>query len=172
MEYRSSHSVNMVDGIVEVISKPEFLEVSHTDFYSHISLINIIVSEDSLEILAEFDNSSNAEANASEIEQFIHEKSGEIITASTEKKIPSLSKNMTSKACQVNFNEMNIETCYRSGCQSCKCVNGPIKGDTALHKKNNDNQNTDDDPNSFSITSINNCATSKNDVIRTTEIPK
>ena len=39
----------MVDGIVKVISKPEFLAVSHTDFYSHISL------------LAEFDNSSSTE---------------------------------------------------------------------------------------------------------------
>ena len=29
---------------------------------------------------------------------------------------------MTNKACQVNFDKMNIETCYRSGCQ-------------ALHKK-------------------------------------
>ena len=25
---------------------------------------------------------------------------------------------MTNKACQVNFDEMNIETCYRSGCQT------------------------------------------------------
>ena len=58
----------MVDGIVEVISKPEFLEVSHTDFYNHISLINNIVGEGKLEILAEFDNSSSAEASISEIE--------------------------------------------------------------------------------------------------------
>ena len=65
----------MVDGIVEVISKPEFLEVSHTDFYNHISLINNIVSEDRLNILAEFDSSSSAEANVSEIERLIDEKS-------------------------------------------------------------------------------------------------
>ena len=71
----------MVDGIVEVISKPEFLEVSHTDFYNHISLINNIVTEDKLEILAEFDNSSSTEANDSEIERLIDEKSGETITA-------------------------------------------------------------------------------------------
>ena len=58
----------MVDGIVEVISKPEFLEVSHTDFYNHISLINNIVGEGKLKILAEFDNSSSAEASISEIE--------------------------------------------------------------------------------------------------------
>ena len=85
----------MVDGIVEVISKPEFLEVSHTDFYNHISLINNIVSEDKLEILAKFDNSSSTEANISEIERLIDEKSGESIT---EKKITSSSRNMTSKA--------------------------------------------------------------------------
>ena len=76
MQYRSSHSVNMVDGLVEVISKPEFLEVSLTDFYSLVSLVNNIVSEDKLEILAESDNSSSKEANASEVEQFIDEKFG------------------------------------------------------------------------------------------------
>ena len=76
----------MVDGIVEVISKPEFLEVSHTDFYNHISLINNIVGEGKLEILAEFDNSSSAEASISEIEWLIDEKSDESIT---EKKITS-----------------------------------------------------------------------------------
>ena len=105
----------MVDGIVEVISKPEFLEVSHTDFYNHISLINNIVSKDKLEILEEFDNSSSTEANISEIERLIDEKSGESIT---EKKITSSSRNMTSEACEVNFDEINIENCYRSGCQA------------------------------------------------------
>ena len=47
----------MVDRLVKVFSKLEVLEVSHIDFYSHASLINNIVSEDKLEILAEFDNS-------------------------------------------------------------------------------------------------------------------
>ena len=69
------HSVNMVNGLVEVISKPEFLEVSVTDFYSHVSLINNIVSEDRLKVLVEFDNSS-AEVNTSEMERFIDEKFG------------------------------------------------------------------------------------------------
>ena len=105
----------MVDGIVEVISKPENLEASHTDFYNHISLINNIVSEDKLEILAKFDNSSSTEANISEIERVIDEKSGKSIT---EKKITSPSRNMTSKTCQVNFDEINIENYYRSGCQA------------------------------------------------------
>ena len=104
-----------MDRIVEVISKPEFLEVSHTDFYNHISLINNILSEDKLEILADFNSSSSTEANISEIERLIDEKSGESVT---EKKITSSSRIMTSKACQVNFDEINIENCYRSGCQA------------------------------------------------------
>ena len=105
----------MVDGIAEVISKPENLEASHTDFYNHISLINNIVSEDKLEILAKFDNSSSTEANINEVERLIDEKSGKSIT---EKKITSSSRNMTSKTCQVNFDEINIENYYRSGCQA------------------------------------------------------
>ena len=105
----------MVDGIVEVTSKPEFLEASHTDFYNHISLINNIVSKDKLEILEEFDNSSSTEANISEIERLIDGKSDESIT---EKKVTSSSRNMTSKAWQVNFDEIDIENCYRSGCQA------------------------------------------------------
>ena len=56
-----------------------------------ISLINNIVSEDKLEILEKFGNSSGTEVNASEIERFNDEKFGEIITANTEKK---LSRNM------------------------------------------------------------------------------
>ena len=108
-----------MEGIVEVISKPEFLEVSHTDFYSHISLINNIVSEDKLEIQAEFDNSSSTESNASQIEQFVDEKFGETIPANTEQKMTSLLRNMTKKTtCQVNFDQRNIKTCYRSGCQA------------------------------------------------------
>ena len=104
-----------MDGIAEVISKPENLEASHTDFYNHISLINNIVSEDKLEILAKFDNSSSTEANTNEVERLIDEKSGKSIT---EKKITSSSRNMTSKTCQVNFDEINIENYYRSGCQA------------------------------------------------------
>ena len=41
-----------------------------------------------------------------------------MITGNTEKKIKSLSRNLTNKACQVNIDEMNIETCSRSGCQA------------------------------------------------------
>ena len=52
----------MVDRLVKVIRKLEVLEVSHIDFYGHASLINNIASEDKLEILAEFDNSSSTEA--------------------------------------------------------------------------------------------------------------
>ena len=38
-------------------------------------------------------------------------KFGEVITANSEKKITLLSRNMINKACQVNFDKMNIETC-------------------------------------------------------------
>ena len=74
-----------MDEIDEVISKPEFLEVNHTDFYNHISLINNIVSEEKLEILAQFDNSSITAANNSAIERFIDGKSSKTITANTER---------------------------------------------------------------------------------------
>ena len=66
--------------------------------------------------MAEFDNSSSTEVSASKIEEFINEKFSEIITANTEKKIRSLSRNMSNEACQENSDEMNIETCYGSVC--------------------------------------------------------
>ena len=50
-------------------------------------------------------------------------------------------------------------------------MNGPIKDEIAVHKKNSYNQNTDEDSNNLSTASINNCKTSKNDAIRTTETP-
>ena len=53
----------------------------------------------------------------------------------------------------------------------CKCVSGPIKGDIALNEKSNFNQNTDENPNNLSTTSINICRSSENNVIRTTETP-
>ena len=225
----------MVDGIVEVISKPEFLEVSHTDFYNHISLINNIVSEDKLEILAEFDNSSSTLANDCEIEWLANEKSGEIITVNTEKKNHIAIEKYDKQACQVNFDEINNGNCYRSGYQAlqnkkmaeeikflreqineknfiirslfwlklskreednlfhkvrknatgknisdsctndeipeCKYINSPIKDAIALHKNNNYNQNTEEDSNNLSTTSINNYKTSENNVIKTTETP-
>ena len=51
-------------------------------------------------------------------ERLINEGFGEIITINTEKKISSLSRNMTNKACQVNFDKMNFETCYKNDCQA------------------------------------------------------
>ena len=71
-----------------------------------------------------------------------------------------------------NTNGKDIsESCINDEIPECKCVNGPIKDDIALHKKNNYNQNTDEGSNNLSTTSINNCKTSKKDVIRTTETP-
>ena len=81
-----------------------------------ISLINNIVSEDKLEILEKFGNSSSTEVNASEIERFIDEKFGETITANTEKK--SHRYREYDKGCHANVDEMNIKTCYRSGYQA------------------------------------------------------
>ena len=107
----------MVDGIVEVISKPELLEVSHTDFYNHISWINNIASEDKLEILAEFDSSSSTEANFSGIEGSIDEKSGESITADTEKNHIGIEK-YDKQSMSSELDEINIEICHRSGCQA------------------------------------------------------
>ena len=40
-----------------------------------------------------------------------------------------------------------------------------------MHKNNNYNQNTDEESNNLSTTSIKNCKTSENNVIRTTETP-
>ena len=140
---------------------------------------------------------------------------------------------MTSKTCQVNFDEVNIKNSYRSGCQTlqdkkmteeinflrekisekkfvirslfslklsnrqednwfhkvrkntngkdisescindeipeCKCVNGPIEDDIALHKKINYDKNRDECSNNLST--INNYKTSENNTIRTTETP-
>ena len=52
----------------------------------------------------------------------------------------------------------------------CKCVND-VKHDIALHKKKNYNENIDEGSNNLLTTSINNCKTSGNNSIRTTEIP-
>ena len=71
----------MMNTLAEVVSKPKFLEVNHTDFYSHVSLVNNIAIEDKLEIVEEFDNSSSIEASVSEFD--------EIITANIEKKLTS-----------------------------------------------------------------------------------
>ena len=51
------------------------------------------------------------------------------------------------------------------------CANGPIKDDLLFVKKNSYNQNTDEDSNNLSTTSINKWKTSENDVIRITETP-
>ena len=71
-----------------------------------------------------------------------------------------------------NTNNKNIsDSCTNDVIPECKCVNGPIKDDTALHKNNNYNQNTDEDSNSLSTASINNYKTSENNVVRTFETP-
>ena len=71
-----------------------------------------------------------------------------------------------------NTNGKNIsDSCTNDEIPECKCVNISIKDDIALHKNNNFNQNTEQDSNNLSTTSINNYKTSENNVIRTTETP-
>ena len=71
-----------------------------------------------------------------------------------------------------NTNGKDIsESCINDEIPECKCVNGPIKDDIALHKKNYYNQNTDEGSNNLSTTSINNYKISGNNAIRTTETP-
>ena len=60
-------------------------------------------------------NLASTEANGNGKELFINAKSGKIIKANSEKKNTLISRNMTDKGCQVNFEVMNIETCYRNG---------------------------------------------------------
>ena len=64
------------------------------------------------------------------------------------------------------------ESCIYDEIPECPCVNGPIKVILLYIKKikpNNYKQNTEGDSNNLSATSINNCETSENNVIKTTE---
>ena len=71
-----------------------------------------------------------------------------------------------------NTNGKNVSESYiNDEIPESKCVNGPVKDHIALHKKNNYNQNTDEGSNNLSTTSVNNCKTSENNVIRITETP-
>ena len=74
--------------------------------------------------MAEIGNLLSTEVNATVIGEFTDEKFDEVITASGKnKKISSLSKHMTNKACQVNFEKRCIETCFKSGCQTLQNKN-------------------------------------------------
>ena len=73
--------------------------------------------------MEKFGNSSSTDA--SEIERFIDEKFGEIITANTEEK--SHRYREYDKACHVNVDEMNIKTYYSSGYQALQNKKWPRK---------------------------------------------
>ena len=62
------------------------------------------------------------------------------------------------------------ESCIDDEIHECKSVNDPIKNDIALQKKNC-NQSTNEESNNLSTTSIDNCETSENNVIRAIEKP-
>ena len=80
----------MADERVEVINKPEFLEASDCDFYSHLSLLNNIVDVDKLDILMNKNDVTHSEANTSDLERYINQKFDKIIIANTEKKYVNL----------------------------------------------------------------------------------
>ena len=80
----------MADERVEVINKPEFLEASDCDFYSHLSLLNNIVDVDKLDILMNKNDVTHSEANSSDLERYINQKFDKIIIANTEKKYVNL----------------------------------------------------------------------------------
>ena len=63
------------------------------------------------------------------------------------------------------------QSCINNEIPECKCVNGRIKVDIDLNKKYNYNQNTGEDSNNLSTTSIKNRKISEDNVIRTTETP-
>ena len=86
----------MADERIQVINKPEFLEVSDCDFYSHLSFLNNIVDVDKLDILMDKNDVTHSEANTSDLERYINQKFDEIIIANTEKKCVNLT-NYTSR---------------------------------------------------------------------------
>ena len=64
------------------------------------------------------------------------------------------------------------EICINDEILKCKYVNGPVKSDIALHKKKkNYNQNANEDWHNLSTTSMHNCQTSENNIIKTTYTP-
>ena len=87
-------------------------------------------------------------------------------------KLSNLEEDNSFHKVRKNTNGKNISgSCTNDEIPECKCGNGPIKDDIALHENNNYNQNTDEDSRNLSTTSIKNCKTSENNVIRTTETP-
>ena len=70
----------MADERIPVINKPEFLEVSNCDFYSHLSFLNNIVDVDKLDILMDKNDVTHSEANTSDLERYINQKFDEVRT--------------------------------------------------------------------------------------------
>ena len=76
----------MADERVQVINKPELLEVSDCDFHSCLSFLNNIVDVDKLDILMDKNDVTHSEANISDLERYINQKFDEIIIVNTENK--------------------------------------------------------------------------------------
>ena len=100
------------DERIQVINKPEFLEVSDCDFYSHLSFLNNIVDVDKLDILMDKNDVTHSEANTSDLERYINQKFDEIIIANTEKKVcKSHQLHKSDKYCQTS-NEDSFKLKY------------------------------------------------------------
>ena len=77
----------MADERIQVINKPEFLEVSYCDFYSHLSFLSNIVDVDKLYILMDENDVTHSETNTSDLERYINQKFDEIIITNPEKSV-------------------------------------------------------------------------------------
>ena len=86
----------MADERIQIINKPEFLEVNDCDFYNHLRFLNNIVDVDELDISMDENDVTHSEANTSDLERYINQKFDEIIIDNTEKKCVKLT-NYTSR---------------------------------------------------------------------------
>ena len=59
----------MADERVQVINKPESLEVSDCDFYNHLSYLDNIVDVDKLDILIDKNDVTHSEENTSDLQR-------------------------------------------------------------------------------------------------------
>ena len=99
----------MANKRVQVINKPEFLEISDSDFYSHLSFLNNIVDVDRLHILMDKNDVTHSEVNTSDLERYINQKFDEIIIANTEKKVcKSNQLHKSDKYCQTSNEDSNL----------------------------------------------------------------
>ena len=92
MDIKTTEKTNIMTGeSVQIINKPEFLELSDCDFYSHFSFLNNIVDVDKFDILMDKNDVTHSESNTRAIQKF-----DKVIVANTEKKNANVN-NQTSR---------------------------------------------------------------------------